>query len=716
MNFEGLTRQLGNNKVMKRITLFSILMCAVSCGSVSAAITIVEGPTTDLPPGVEMLFPWRVVNVTPAGLVSGMLIPNVGSGLVPTGHQDEANIGDSSLSGSALCGGASVRGEVGLWYVQASVDLRSAPDVANGYSTAQGLAHFSIDSSQLLLRWEFDRLSDSHGTLMHYYLLLQDAETLENLWQHGWPMDPNEGAAVLNVIPDRVYRLLWCVDVGVADVPGDYVGATLTVHLDEIGDGCIPPEAELLHPLYVGLKYVYNRTDGEGSADWTVEREFVEKMTANSKDYYQLRSWNYDNDGQYEIGGFVRSTQNAVYSYNPSGDDLQFQAAPVGTMWTFYEEHGSGLNYKVIEIVAIEELTVPYGTFCAYKHRKYRHNDSGDYSPYWYEWIVPGVGMVKEEDYWTDNPPAIMELVSVTSVPEAALDIDMIHIETECEHVDGSLKGAYPWDFEIKVSVSARGLLHHIDVIKPGDTTSSHTFFEEEPDLWAFDPPKDSSLEALRLNYPEGTYTLEFRDSGNTLLKTVSLDYSGLSAPASVVDFTYPSVNGQTGVSANPTFEWTIEADAGDVLALGVDDAAGEPVYAALPVSMTTLSWSPGLLLPSHEYELNVSVNRVKDWVGPGMPTMIVGGDEFAYILVFCYHNEITFTISPNCDFCGPPGSVEPDGYVDYWDLLHFAQRWHTRLGDPDWDPRCDLDKEDDYVDYWDLLVFAQQWHKGVKP
>jgi len=67
-------------------------------------------------------------------------------------------------------------------------------------------------------------------------------------------------------------------------------------------------------------------------------------------------------------------------------------------------------------------------------------------------------------------------------------------------------------------------------------------------------------------------------------------------------------------------------------------------------------------------------------------------------------------------DFCGPPGSVEPDGYVDYWDLLYFAQRWHTRLGDPDWDPRCDLDKEDNYVDYWDLLVFAQQWHEGQQP
>ena len=63
-------------------------------------------------------------------------------------------------------------------------------------------------------------------------------------------------------------------------------------------------------------------------------------------------------------------------------------------------------------------------------------------------------------------------------------------------------------------------------------------------------------------------------------------------------------------------------------------------------------------------------------------------------------------------DFCGP-NSGPPDGYVDYWDLLHFAQRWHTSLGDLLWDSRCDLAEEDDYVDYHDLLVFAQHWHEG---
>jgi hypothetical protein len=273
----------------------------------------------------------------------------------------------------------------------------------------------------------------------------------------------------------------------------------------------------------------------------------------------------------------------------------------------------------------------------------------------------------------------ILGILWASSVAEAALDIEWVWIMTELEHVDG-VAGA--WDFEIEVFVSDPGLLHHIDVIKPGDTTPSHTLYESEPDRWIFDPPKHPSLPALRADYPEGTYTLEFRDSGNTLLKTVSLDYSGLSDPTgiSAVDFTYPSVNGQTGVIVDPPFNWTIPPAATDwdVLALGVDDAAtGDQVYGAWPVSRTVF-WKPaGLLLPSHEYELDVSVSRVKDWVGPGMPTMTVEGDEFAYILTFDYQNEIEFTAAPTPGTLSGLVFIPPDvpdiGYsLDKGDLLYF--------------------------------------------
>ena len=74
-----------------------------------------------------------------------------------------------------------------------------------------------------------------------------------------------------------------------------------------------------------------------------------------------------------------------------------------------------------------------------------------------------------------------------------------------------------------------------------------------------------------------------------------------------------------------------------------------------------------------------------------------------------------SFVIGPESDFVGQ-GSSSPDGYVDFWDLLYFANNWHTRSTDTGWDKRCDLDKDDDYVDFWDLLVFAEQWHTGEKP
>ena len=63
---------------------------------------------------------------------------------------------------------------------------------------------------------------------------------------------------------------------------------------------------------------------------------------------------------------------------------------------------------------------------------------------------------------------------------------------------------------------------------------------------------------------------------------------------------------------------------------------------------MTTLSWTPGPLLPNHEYGLDVSVYTVKNLQpGPAWPTMTVGGDTFAYGIKIEYLNMIDFTTVP---------------------------------------------------------------------
>ncbi len=71
-------------------------------------------------------------------------------------------------------------------------------------------------------------------------------------------------------------------------------------------------------------------------------------------------------------------------------------------------------------------------------------------------------------------------------------------------------------------------------------------------------------------------------------------------------------------------------------------------------------------------------------------------------------------------DFCGAEFGP-PDGYVDVWDLMQFADRWHTRTDDTDWDAKFDLvgpdfGNLDGYVDVWDLMVFADHWHEGQEP
>ena len=82
--------------------------------------------------------------------------------------------------------------------------------------------------------------------------------------------------------------------------------------------------------------------------------------------------------------------------------------------------------------------------------------------------------------------------------------------------------------------------------------------------------------------------------------------------------------------------------------------------------------------------------------------------------------NWVTLDFARACDFCGPNFSP-PDGYVDVWDLMQFADHWHTRTGDGNWDAKFDLAgpsfaDPDGYIDVWDLMVFADHWHEGVKP
>ena len=194
-----------------------------------------------------------------------------------------------------------------------------------------------------------------------------------------------------------------------------------------------------LFPTHVGVRMEYNRRDSIGN-EWTVQMELDHQKTIDSLTYFHLQRWNYGNDGAFEDLGYARSTEEAMYMYNPSGpDDLVFQKAPVGTKWSFYfpDPASPELDYLLTEITDIGPVTVPYGTFdTAYLHRKYSCADPDDLSkgqsPYHYEWIVPGVGFVKQVNFWgADNPPLTMELVNVIIPADIDIDPNMLNVQSE---------------------------------------------------------------------------------------------------------------------------------------------------------------------------------------------------------------------------------------------------------------------------------------------
>jgi hypothetical protein len=96
----------------------------------------------------------------------------------------------------------------------------------------------------------------------------------------------------------------------------------------------------------------------------------------------------------------MRSTETEVYFYNGpgAGETLAFCTGDQGYNWTYQDE--SGTIFKKI-VSTNDSITIPYGgTYTAYKYIHYNVNDPDRFD---YEWVVPGLGLVKEEDHWLDQ-------------------------------------------------------------------------------------------------------------------------------------------------------------------------------------------------------------------------------------------------------------------------------------------------------------------------
>jgi hypothetical protein len=225
-------------------------------------------------------------------------------------------------------------------------------------------------------------------------------------------------------------------------------------------------------------------------------------------------------------------------------------------------------------------------------------------------------------------------MMMIVGTAQADFDIHGIYINSCKNHWNGIPETTNPWIFETGISWASDSL-DHIDVTKPSDSTPFTTIYEVDGG-WGYESPSCYlDLAALQGEYPTGNYTFDFRNNINELLSSVTMDYSGISEPTEAVNFTYPSMNGQT-VSINPTFTWTVSPTAGDVLAMSVWDVlTDETVYDNWMVPMTTTSWTPGPLLPNHEYGLEVNVLGIKN----GVP--------YDSLLSIQYCNFIEFTTVP---------------------------------------------------------------------
>ncbi len=112
---------------------------------------------------------------------------------------------------------------------------------------------------------------------------------------------------------------------------------------------------------------------------------------------------------------FLRSTDRECYVLTwLHQKELLWQNAPIGTSWT----NSSGGELRRIQ--TIETVIVPAGIFTdCIKIKVSDIEESPDVT--FYEWIKPGLGIIKIEDYHTrylDNPNAAPIVYELQSVPD----------------------------------------------------------------------------------------------------------------------------------------------------------------------------------------------------------------------------------------------------------------------------------------------------------
>ena len=434
--------------------------------------------------------------------------------------------------------------------------------------------------------------------------------------------------------------------------------------------------------MQVGEVWEFTVTDSrEPGTPWKRKWHILETVDIAGSDYYHLGIYDYKTD-QWETGVvYVNSDDDFVY------------------LW----DEGVYKVWPLTEMVP-EHVVVPYGEFDAYYY------DEGD----WYNYFVPGVGYIKwiqfEHTYTVTGELVDIHIPTQVSFPDYfPLDAASHGLKTfQWTH---GRTGSYQSYISGTLTVPyTSGAIEGTGIVNMSDLSQLYATNDGSEVKWI-------------------AYAIE------TEFGYISTDCSLADHPAS---WTFSTVTDDmlldqgTYYFVDPSLT-PCEMDNKQSLLFDIQDVSvpfGQYDDAVIiwwldeQCSFTALDFSGkdidlGITLPNGTQTGGHSVTAFDVYAyGIGM---IACGDiaaETGELLDLAELVNIESSGQQVGDFCGPPGSEQADGYVDYWDLLYFAQRWHSSPSDTNWDPRCDLDKEKsyNYVDYWDLLFFAQQWHKGQKP
>ncbi len=162
--------------------------------------------------------------------------------------------------------------------------------------------------------------------------------------------------------------------------------------------------AELLWPLQVGTKYEYVQDPNPGTP-WIWTMEVMEEVTINSQTYFRLVIWNEDDDGATSESFYWRSTDNELYQWCGTEELLLFKRSSETDY--FACDHTT-------QNMPTESVTVPYGTFDAIPYKKWEPDEPENY---WVDYIVPGLGFVKEVQGNSSDIDKLVQIYYPNSVP-----------------------------------------------------------------------------------------------------------------------------------------------------------------------------------------------------------------------------------------------------------------------------------------------------------